>query len=719
MSAAEPVIPSRGPELSLQSNPLLKSRMKKGKKKKKKGGGSAEVIRSNVVFKGRITGESLGAPIGVRGRLWLVENTLHGEYSTQKSDGSWWKEPYQLRGTIRDVVDAVAAAPSGGDTDAAAGEEAGEEAAPAVAPEAEAESGVDEGAGEAPASEAEAPPAEAESAAPADKKKPPPPPGAPPKPPPPLASDPPTAPPRIAKPRMLTGRVKSINEAGDVLSTLVCTFPENLCGELSFTGQNANGAVRKWDIVAQRAEWKVAPKPRIFYFDVKGAKVNRVSRQPGKFYACLNFMGIQRGTSNVKKAPTVRWDSPNVSDDPDSELHHKFVFKVPNVETCPDLILNIALYKTKPIQMQADKMIGSFRLKFSKAMVVNQLVDRWYQLTEKPSKEKVGQMQLAVVVVDANEVDLPGQPTEALVIDKIESQFLRSYGVGTSDASVAGKEASKLPKPSGVLSALTGAHGELYGGAAKKKSGGRGSATGAAAGGASSLDGGHDNKQPQKSAAEPSDAAESSGAGKKKKKRVLGRVANKRAKEEAAAKAEAEADAARERERIAREGEAFVNPLDAYDFGAVMAAAGEGEGDVATDLPASAEAEAPKALGKKASWMKHRAKPAGAAAGDDPEAAAIKSRRASAAASKRSERSECWRAASLRARALSCAVAEKPSDSHLSSPPPPPPPPPPSPHRSGAPPSRKSGRRLCVLAVLLETHSYCLLEASCVCIIPV
>ena len=37
-----------------------------------------------------------------------------------------------------------------------------------------------------------------------------------------------------------------------------------------------------------------------------------------------------------------------------------------------------------PIQMQADKMIGSFRLKFSKAMVVNQLVDRWYVLTEKP-----------------------------------------------------------------------------------------------------------------------------------------------------------------------------------------------------------------------------------------------------------------------------------------------------------------------------------------------
>jgi hypothetical protein len=615
--------------------------MKKGKKKKK-GGGPAEVIRSNVVFKGHITGESLAAPIGVRGRLWLVENTLHGEYCTQKSDGSWWKEPYQLRGTIGDVVDAAApvadaAAPSGGDADPAAGEEA------AAAPEAEADGGAEKGAGDAPVADAEAPPAAAEADAPVAKKKPPPPPGAPPKPPPPLASDPPTPPPRAAKPRMLTGRVKSINEAGDVLSTLVCTFPEDICGELAFEGKNANGAIRRWEIVAQSAEWKVAPKPRIFYFDVKGAKVNKVSRQPGKFYACLNFMGIQRGTSNVKKAPTVRWDSPNVADDPESELHHKFVFKVPNVETCPDLILNIALYKTKPIQMQADKMIGSFRLKFSKAMVVNQLVDRWYVLTEKPSKEKVGQMQVAVVVVDANEIDLPGAPTEALVIDKIESQFLRSYGVG-GDASVAGKEASKLPKPGGVLSALTGAHGELYGGAAKKKSGGRGSATGAAAGAASASEGGSERKQPQKSNAETSDAAEpSSGGGKKKKKRVLGRVANKRAKEEAAAKAEAEADAARERERIAREGEAFVNPLDAYDFGAAMAAAGEGEGgDVATDLPASAGAEAPKAvaLAKKASWMKHRAKPAGAATGDDPEAAAIKSRRASAAASKRSERSE-------------------------------------------------------------------------------
>jgi hypothetical protein len=305
---SEPPVPGRSDAVAMSANPLLKSRVKKKDKAKDDAN-----LRSNVVFKGEITGAGLAKPIGVRGRLWLTtDDTIHGEYSTQKSDGTWWKEPYQLRGKL----------------DA--------EAADAAAPAAAAED-------DAPAAEATA-----------------------------------------EEPKMLSGRVKSFNVAGEVLSTLTCTFPENLVGSLRFEGANANGAARHWEIVSKPADWKVAAKPRIFYFDVKGAKVNRVSRQPGKLYACLNFMGIQRGTSNVKKATTVRWDTVNESVDAADELHHKFVFKVPNVETCPDLILNIALYKTKPIQMQADKMIGSFRLKFSKAMVVNQLVDRWYVLTEKP-----------------------------------------------------------------------------------------------------------------------------------------------------------------------------------------------------------------------------------------------------------------------------------------------------------------------------------------------
>ena len=369
---SEPPVPGRSDAVAMSANPLLKSRVKKKDKAKDDAN-----LRSNGFFIGKITGAGLAKPIGVRGRLWLTtDDTIHGEYSTQKSDGTWWKEPYQLRGKL-DAEAADAAAPAAAaEDDAPAAEATAEEPTPAAdaAAAVDADAGADDADATADADADVAAPEEGDaSAAPA----------------PPAVPAPPTAPPPSKPPappamKMLSGRVKSINEAGEVLSTLTCTFPENLVGSLRFEGANANGAARHWEIVSKPADWKVAAKPRIFYFDVKGAKVNRVSRQPGKLYACLNFMGIQRGTSNVKKATAVRWDTVNESVDAADELHHKFVFKVPNVETCPDLILNIALYKTKPIQMQADKMIGSFRLKFSKAMVVNQLVDRWYVLTEKP-----------------------------------------------------------------------------------------------------------------------------------------------------------------------------------------------------------------------------------------------------------------------------------------------------------------------------------------------
>ena len=128
-------------------------------------------------------------------------------------------------------------------------------------------------------------------------------------------------------------------------------------------------------------------------------------------------------------------------------------------------------------------------------------------------------MQLAIVVVDANEIELPDSPTEALVIDKIESSFLRSYG--QLEAPTAGKEPSKMSKSGGVLAALTGSHGQLYA-QSKSKLGGRGSLVGGPSDGAPPA---------APAAGEDAGADGAPEGGRKKKKRVLGRVANKRAKE--------------------------------------------------------------------------------------------------------------------------------------------------------------------------------------------
>tara|TARA_B110000208_G_scaffold184143_1_gene237676 strand:- start:184 stop:1071 length:888 start_codon:yes stop_codon:yes gene_type:complete len=243
-------------------------------------------------------------------------------------------------------------------------------------------------------------------------------------------------------------------------------------------------------------------------------------------------------------------------------------------------------------------------------------------------------MQLAVVVVDANEIELPDSPTEALVIDKIESSFLRSYG--QLEAPTAGKEPSKMSKSGGVLAALTGSHGQLYA-QSKSKLGGRGSLVGGPSDGAPPA---------APAAGEDAGADGAPEGGRKKKKRVLGRVANKRAKEKRMADAAADEEAERERARIARDGEAFVNPLDMYDFGSAL----EATSDAPAAAAAAPAAESEKKVVKKASWMKHR-KGAGGGDGDaaaDAAATSSSERRASAVKSKRAERSAYRRVLFLR-----------------------------------------------------------------------